>query len=108
MCAGCVCLQKVIQAGWYGSDGGRTKCPENYPKDAPTAICGHISLVELDGQMSYKEALAYWATGDEKYAQNALKIIDSWATVSTFSPCLTTAVSNAQHTVRYSRLCVGD
>jgi hypothetical protein len=70
-----------IQAGWYGADGGKTKCHDKYPKDAPAAICGHISLIELDGQMSYKQALAFWATGDEQYARNAFEIIDSWAKV---------------------------
>lgn len=70
-----------LQAGWYGADGGRTKCHEKYPKDASQAICGHISLIELDGQMAYKQALAFWATGDEQYARNAFEIIDSWAKV---------------------------
>lgn len=32
-----------------------------------------------DGQMSYKQALAFWATGDVQHAQTAVKIIDSWA-----------------------------
>jgi hypothetical protein len=73
-----------LQAGWYGADGGRTKCHDKYPKGAPQAICGHISLIELDGQMAYKQALAFWATGDEQYARNAFEIIDSWAKVGYF------------------------
>jgi hypothetical protein len=70
-----------IQAAWYGGDGGHTKCPDNYPADAPKSLCGHISLVELDSQMAYKQALAYWATADEQYASNAFKIIGSWSKV---------------------------
>lgn len=29
--------------------------------------------------MSYKQALAYWATGDVRHAHTALRIIDGWA-----------------------------
>jgi hypothetical protein len=72
---------QAVHAGWYGADGG-TKCNERYPAGAPKPICGHVSVIELDGQMPYKQALAYWATGDEQYAHNAFEIINSWAKVS--------------------------
>lgn len=72
---------QAVHAGWYGADGG-TKCNERYPAGAFKPICGHVSLNELDGQMSYKQALAYWATGDEQYAHNAFDIINSRAKVS--------------------------
>jgi hypothetical protein len=54
-------------------------CPANYPVGAPTQICGHVSLVELDGQEVYKQALAYVATGDARHAVMALKLLDNWA-----------------------------
>jgi hypothetical protein len=43
---------------------------------------GHISLVELDGQQSYKHALAFLATKDTRYAQVVLRIINGWATIN--------------------------
>lgn len=57
-------------------------CPANYPAFAPVGICGHISFVELDGQMVYKQALAYLATKDVRYAQNAFAIVNAWANVN--------------------------
>lgn len=57
-------------------------CPANYPTFAPAGICGHISFVELDGQMVYKQALAYLATKDLRYAQNAFAIVNAWANVN--------------------------
>lgn len=54
-------------------------CPANYPAFAPRGICGHISFVEMDGQMMYKQALAYLATKDLRYAQNAFAIANAWA-----------------------------
>lgn len=35
--------------------------------------------------MSYKQALAWWATGDDRYANNALRIIDAWASTNQVS-----------------------
>lgn len=32
--------------------------------------------------MALKQALAWHATGDERYANNALRIIDAWATTN--------------------------
>lgn len=32
-----------------------------------------------DGQMSYKQALAYWATGDPGHAETAMRILEGWA-----------------------------
>jgi hypothetical protein len=52
---------------------------------APQSICGHVAFIELDAQMSYKQALAWWATGDERYANNALRIIDAWASTNQVS-----------------------
>eukprot|EP00775_Hariotina_reticulata_P012621 gene12621-12751_t len=57
-------------------------CPVNYPAGAPRQICGHVSLVELDAQEAYKQALAYFATGDARHADVALKILDSWAAIN--------------------------
>lgn len=54
-------------------------CPTNYPPFAPLGICGHISFVEMDSQMVYKQALAFHATKDPRYAQNAFAIITAWA-----------------------------
>jgi hypothetical protein len=33
----------------------------------------------MDGQMSYKQAMAALTTRDESYAQNVLSIVDAWA-----------------------------
>lgn len=75
----------TIDIKWSGINSNKAKCPENYPKgppEAPEYLCGHISLVELDGQMTYKQALAYWATGDERYAENVFRVLDGWAGVN--------------------------
>jgi hypothetical protein len=37
-----------------------------------------------NGEMSYKQAFACWATGDAQYARNAFDIINSWAKVCGF------------------------
>lgn len=39
--------------------------------------------MEFDARQAYKQAVAFWATGNYKYAQNTLKIIDAWATTNT-------------------------
>lgn len=43
-------------------------------------MCGHVSLIELDSQQAHQQALAYAATGDERHAHTALRIVDAWAT----------------------------
>lgn len=42
-------------------------------------MCSHIAFVELDGQMAFKQALAWAVTGDAAYAATALGIVDRWA-----------------------------
>lgn len=56
-----------------------SECPDNYPAGAPRDNCGHVALVELDAQQAYKQAMAYWATGNVEYAKTALDIIEAWA-----------------------------
>jgi len=53
-------------------------CPPSFPPGANRNQCGHIAFVELDGAMSYKYALAYVATGDVRYAEQALGILRAW------------------------------
>lgn len=60
-----------------------TTCPSNYPAGAPVPLCGHISLVEMDGMMAYKQAMAYFATRDVRYARQALAILLGWARTNT-------------------------
>jgi hypothetical protein len=57
-------------------------CPHNYPERAPSNLCGHISLVEIDAPMSYRHAMAYAATGDARHAEQAMDIIQAWATTN--------------------------
>lgn len=54
-------------------------CPANYPKDAPLTQCGHYAFVELDATMAYKNAVAYAATGDERFAVRAMEAVQAWA-----------------------------
>ncbi|KAF8063673.1 hypothetical protein HT031_003528 [Scenedesmus sp. PABB004] len=65
----------------YGglNDPALGACAPNYPAAAPPALCGHVSFVELDGQMVFKQALAFWATGNAAHAQIARRIFDGWA-----------------------------
>lgn len=60
-------------------------CPKNLPRGVPAGQCAHIALVELDARQAYKQAVAFWATGNYKYAQTTLKIIDAWSTTNTVS-----------------------
>ncbi|GBF89133.1 hypothetical protein Rsub_01850 [Raphidocelis subcapitata] len=71
---------QVFKADWGGwaVDPQKT-CPLNYPKDAPLNQCGHYALVEMDGAMSYKYALAHAATGDERYALRAAEALRAWS-----------------------------
>ena len=63
--------------GWHKS--ASSPCPPNYPEGAPKEHCGHYSFVELDATMSYRSALAYVATGDERYAAQAMAVVTAWA-----------------------------
>jgi hypothetical protein len=38
-----------------------------------------LPLLQLDAQQTYKQALAFWATGNVTYAENALRITHAWA-----------------------------
>lgn len=69
----------IIDIKWSGLNSQKVQCAQNYPPEAPTNLCGHVSLVELDAQMVYKQALAYWATKDEQYAANVFRVIEGWA-----------------------------
>lgn len=57
----------------------RTTCPDNYPDGAPRSHCGHYSFVEMDASAAYRSALAYAATGDERFAEQALRVVRAWA-----------------------------
>jgi hypothetical protein len=72
-----------VQAA-YGNDPDPIESvpPRNYPSQAPPRKAAHISFVELDGQQVYKQALAWWITGEEKYANNALDIINAWSSTN--------------------------
>ncbi|WIA43021.1 hypothetical protein OEZ86_009555 [Tetradesmus obliquus] len=75
----------------YGglNDPSQGQCAPNYPPGAPAHICGHVSFVELDGQMAFKQALAFWATGDARHAATALRIMGGWAAVNkVFGPAM--------------------
>lgn len=52
----------------YGGFNKAPSCPAAFPKAAPWNICSHIAFVELDGQMTYKQAMAALATRDQAYA----------------------------------------
>lgn len=70
-----------VEVKYGGNEANAANCPANYPAGTPAApkgICGHVSFVEMDGQMSMKQAMAYWASSDERYANNALGIIEAW------------------------------
>ena len=54
-------------------------CPRNYPANAPATMCGHVAFIEMDASMSYKSAMAYAATGDERYAIQAMGAVQAWA-----------------------------
>jgi hypothetical protein len=65
-----------------GVNVNETNCPPNYPEGAPRKICGHVAFAELDAEQAYKQALAYAATGDARYAEESLKIMLAWATTN--------------------------
>lgn len=72
----------MLRACRYGGFNKAPTCPAHYPNGAPGNICSHIAFVEMDGQMSYKQAMAAVATRSAVYAQNVLAIADAWASVN--------------------------
>lgn len=71
-------LHTYILAGGWAKERDTT-CPPNFPKTAPLEQCGHYALVEIDAAMAYKSALAFVATGDERYAVQAMNAVQAWA-----------------------------
>lgn len=77
----------VVDIDWGGLDvkhtGKGQRCADTFDPNAPQQMCGHLSFVELDAVMAYKQAVAWWATGDARHAQAAIDIIAAWAGNST-------------------------
>ena len=71
-----------VQIDYSGLTDSRIPPPPNYPATAPKDMSAHTAFVELDGQQAYQQALAWWTTDDTRYADNALRIIDAWATTN--------------------------
>lgn len=67
----------VSTGGWHKS--ASSPCPPNYPDGAPREHCGHYSFVEIDAATAYRSALAYVASGDERYARQAVRAVTAWA-----------------------------
>jgi hypothetical protein len=42
-------------------------------------MCAHYAFVEMDASMAYRNAVAYAATGDERYASQAMDSVMAWA-----------------------------
>ncbi|WIA22272.1 hypothetical protein OEZ85_004592 [Tetradesmus obliquus] len=72
-----------VQIRYSGINAPGINCSAAYDPRAPITICGHVSFVEMDAQMVYKMALAWYATGDARYATQVLSIINAWATTNT-------------------------
>lgn len=72
-----------LEADYGGTAIDQSACPAKYPGGAPRSLCGHISFVEADGMMAYKQALAYFATGDQRYASQSAAILTAWSSSNT-------------------------
>jgi hypothetical protein len=70
---------RALRSAIGGADAPPASCPAHYPAGAPPGQCGHTAFVELDAAMAHKSALAYAATGDERYARQAAGILSAWA-----------------------------
>jgi hypothetical protein len=73
---------KEVQIDWGGVDAKplqQRACAQSFDPNAPQQLCGHISFVELDAVMAYKQAVAWWATGDRRHAETALDIVAAWS-----------------------------
>lgn len=81
LCDPCA-LRVCTPCRWGGGEEDTSVCPPNYPVYAPRGICGHVSFVEMDSQMLYKQALAYYTTKDERYAQNVFAVVNAWASTN--------------------------
>ncbi|KAI8472449.1 MAG: chondroitin AC/alginate lyase [Monoraphidium minutum] len=68
-----------MEMGWGGASGENGTCPPNYPPAAPTGVCAHVAFIEIDAQMMFKQSMAYLATGDDRYAAQAIGIAMAWA-----------------------------
>ena len=70
-----------VNIDWGGLDAKPIKqrvCAETFDPNAPQQMCGHLSFVELDAVMAYKQAVAWWATGDDRHAKAAFEIVAAW------------------------------
>lgn len=70
-----------IDIDWGGTDAkplSQRMCADSFDPNAPQHMCGHLSFVELDAVMAYKQAVAWWATGDRRHAKTAIDIIAAW------------------------------
>ena len=72
----------TVAMKWSGLDGIGAMCPANYPAGAPRNLCGHLAFVELDAVQAYRQAMAWWATNNTGYANNAQRIIEGWITTN--------------------------
>lgn len=71
-----------VEIDWGGLDAKPLQerlCAASFDPNAPQQLCGHLSFVELDAVMAYKQAMAWWATGDSRHAQTALDIVAAWS-----------------------------
>lgn len=78
---------KARQEPWlsYAADLQHTTPLEYAPHAVPIVDndygavgVGHEEFVKLDGQQILKQALMYICTGNEKYAQNVMTILEAW------------------------------
>lgn len=90
----------------YGGFNKAPSCPAAFPKAAPWNICSHIAFVELDGQMSYKQAMAALATRNQAYAGVCVCVLVYVGVWRVYGGCV--VVSHTVHPRLVGGLCVGE
>jgi hypothetical protein len=65
--------------------------------------CCCLLLLQLDAQQTYKQALAFWATGNVTYAENAMRITHAWASNNQVQATASAATAKVQMHLKCSR-----
>jgi hypothetical protein len=74
-----------VNIDWGGIDAkplDERVCSDSFDPEAPQNLCGHLSFVELDAVMAYKQAVAWWATDDDRHLRAAVDIVAAWGSNS--------------------------
>jgi hypothetical protein len=81
-------IQKPTLTGMVQVDNPSKPCNPSNPGNGCKVVCGYNSIPNLgckdetgDARAAYTQALLWYYSGDEKYAQSAIAILNGWSSV---------------------------